>query len=112
MILVHRRISTANNNSALVKEGLSELVGVIGSNVNAAARFLKLYDKATAPTVGTDVPRLVIPLVAANSPIHLDFSNAPIEFGLGIGLGIVTGSADSDNTPTAAGEQVVTLLYR
>lgn len=38
---------------------------VVTSNINAAARYLKLYNKASAPTVGTDTPVLTIPLPPA-----------------------------------------------
>ncbi len=53
----YHRVSTADTNATSVKASAGTHYGVQAGNVNAAARYLKLYDKATAPTVvGTDVP--------------------------------------------------------
>lgn len=112
-VSTYRKVSTANNNSALVgSAGARVLYGVFAVNTNAAIRYLKLYDKATAPTVGTDTPVLTIPLaVSGANPIIISLPYG-VAFALGLGVGIVTGVADSDNTSTAAGEQIVTLLYK
>jgi len=93
--------SAAGNNATLVKASEGQVHHLIGYNSNAAVRYLKLYNKATAPTVGTDVPWLTIalpPSTAFSLPIN------GVQFPRGIGFGLVTGAADNDNTAPGAGE--------
>lgn len=109
-VLVSRVVSANTTNSTSVKAKFGKVVGWKCSNVNAATRYLKVYDKATAPTVGTDTPVLTIGIPPAGGdcygllPDGIDFTN-------GIGLGIVTGAADNDTTAPAAGEIVINLFY-
>jgi hypothetical protein len=64
--------------------------------------FLKLYNKASAPTVGTDTPVFTIPLKAGTgySKSFLYGRN----FATGIAYGITKLQADSDTTALAAGD--------
>lgn len=108
-----RVISAASTNATLCV-GRGALVGTIhASNVNAAARYLKLYDKATAPTVGTDTPRftVLIPGAATGGQASIAFPIQPI-FQNGLGLALTTGVADSDTAAVAANEIVVHVAYR
>ena len=102
-------ISAGTNNSTLVKNTVATLYAVQACNINAAVRYLKIYNKASAPTCGTDTPvmRFVLPVnncVTASWPTGAGFST-------GLGYCIVTGIADADNTATAANEQTVQLTY-
>jgi hypothetical protein len=106
----HRWISTADTNSANIKSSAGTLWSVQASNINAAIRYLKLYDKATAPTVGTDTPICVIPLPASGAPVNIVFPQG-LNFTLGLGRGIVTGILDNSTAATAASEQVVSIQY-
>lgn len=83
----------------------------VSANVNAAVRYLKLFDKATTPVNGTDTPIMTIPLPASGAPLNLDFSANPIIFKFGLGMSLVTGAADSNTTAPAASEQVVHVFY-
>lgn len=112
----YKLISAATTNSTLVKGapiGELRLMGLQASNVNAAVRYLKIYDKATAPTVGTDTPVKTIALTggAVGNVIDINFNDG-IVFGLGIGIGLTTGVADSDTAAVAANEIVVNLDYK
>jgi hypothetical protein len=104
-----RRISTADTNAAVVKTSPGVVYGIVVNNINAAARYLKLYNIDEAPTVGTTVPLVVIPL-AATSAVHLSIPSG-IYFDEGIGIGMVTGIADNSTAAVAANEHIVTLLY-
>lgn len=106
----YKRISTASNNATLVQTGRAWLYGLSVNNTNAAVRYLKFYDKATAPNPASDVPVLTIPL-AASSTVHLPF-DAPVAFRNGLGFALVTGISDSDNTAVGASEHVVNLYTR
>ena len=74
---------------------------------------MKLYNKATAPTVGTDVPEMIIPVPAAVSGVPGVASINPgfltFRFALGLGIAITGGMADSDTTAVAAGQVKVKL---
>jgi hypothetical protein len=107
--LAARIMSAATNNATLVKAGTSKVVGLMLSNSTASAQYVKLFDKATAPTVGTDVPKLTIQL-PANGVVHV-FPPDGIAFNLGLGYGIVTGVGDTDNTATAANAVTGSILY-
>lgn len=108
----YKLISAATNNSTLVATGKHSVKAWHLTNINAAVRYLKIYDKATAPTCGTDTPKLTIPLqgsaVGASNSLSIDRG---IYFESGLGLCIVTGLADNDNTSTAANEQIINLCY-
>src|SRR6478609_1266318 len=61
----------------LVAAGSRVLYSISASNANAALRYVKLYNKATAPVVGTDIPTCVFAIPPSNS-VNLTF-NAGIE---------------------------------
>jgi hypothetical protein len=85
------------------------LCGYTIVNTAAAARYVKLFNKATAPTMGTDTPAMVIPL-AAGTTVHLSFSRPPL-FALGLWVSTTTGISNSDNTAPAASDILMNLLY-
>jgi hypothetical protein len=107
--------SAATTNGQLVLTGTSGLQALFASNTGAAAAFVKLYNKATAPTVGTDTPAMLIPVPAAVGGVPGTVQISPgfngYRFALGLGLAITGGSADSDTTAVAAG-QVKVILSR
>ena len=108
----YRIISVNNNTGVLVADQKRVLYSVVAYNINAAVRYLKLYNKATAPTCGTDTPIATIPLAASAAPGgSIPLGDAGWQFPLGLGYCIVTGAADSDTTAPAANEQFVTLGY-
>lgn len=78
----------------------------------AAARYLKLYNKATAPTVGTDTPVIVIP-IPAGQVVKIDGGSNGIRFGTGTGIGwaLTASAADSDTTAVSANEHKVAIAY-
>ncbi len=105
--------SIASTNSALIITGTSGLQAFWATNTGATAAYVKLYNKATAPIVGTDVPEMIIPVPAAASgvpgiaSVSIGFSG--FRFALGLGIAITGGVADSDTTAVAAGQVKVKL---
>jgi hypothetical protein len=101
--------SAASTNATSVKASAGKLFGVTVYNTTAAAKFLKLYNKASAPTVGTDTPVMTIP-VPANGVAG--YSN-PIgkAFATGIAYAITGAVADSDTTQTAVDDVTGALDY-
>lgn len=103
------RSSTADTNLVSVKGTAGTLYGVSVNNTNAAARYLKIYNKASAPVLATDIPVLVIPIPAGGTATQ-DFS-VGLRFSLGIAMALTTGAADTDTGAVAAGEHKVALSY-
>lgn len=101
--------SAATTNAALVKAGQTNVTGILITNVSGGTKYVKLYNKATAPTVGTDVPLLIIP-IAAGATVNLPYGPA-IKFALGLGVGITGAAADNDTTAVAAGDIRLIINY-
>jgi hypothetical protein len=95
-------LSAASNNSTLVLGRRASLSFVQATNTTAVIYYLKFYDKATAPTCGTDVPVATIALNATQSmpPIQPALS---LLFQNGVGFCLTGGIADNDNTVAATG---------
>jgi len=109
-LLVYKNISVLNAGSA-VKNTPGAIYGMLLQSVANAARYIKFYDKATAPVVGTDVPKMTILLNGGNAPIQMETSNG-ITFLNGIGIGATTGVADNNTGAPAANEVIVTIFYQ
>lgn len=105
--------SAASTNGALIITGTSGLHAFWATNTGATAAFVKLYNKATAPTVGTDVPEMIIPVPAAVSGVpgvaSLPVGFSGFRFPLGLGIAITGAVADTDTTAVAAGQVKVKL---
>jgi len=107
-------ISAASPNATSVKGSAGQVYGWYITNTNASARFVKLYNKASSPTVGTDVPvmTLLIPgNTSGSGAVAAEFVSG-IAFGAGIALALTTGSADADTGAVAASEIIVNLFFK
>jgi hypothetical protein len=100
--------SAASDNATIAYDRPAVLNQVVGYNAKASVVYLKLYRlsaaqiaAATAPTLA-DVPFMVLPL-APSSQINLNFSKG-VDFPIGLGFRLVTGSADNDGTAVAAND--------
>lgn len=102
--------SAATTNLTSVKATAGTLYNISASNTNAAARYLKLYNKASAPVLGTDVPVLTMVLPPGGTVDH-DFGLIGHRFATGIALALTTGAADNDTGAVAAGEIKVMGSY-
>ena len=102
--------SAATTNATVVKGAAGSVFSVIASNVGAGAAFLKLYNLAVAPTVGTSVPVLTIP-IAPSGVVALDFGTLGVRFATGIAFAITNLVADSDATVIVAAQVKVMLGY-
>jgi hypothetical protein len=105
----NKLISAATTNATSIKGSAGTLGFVSATNINAAARYLKFYNKATAPTVGTDVPLLVylIPGNTAGAGTNIVLPSEGANFTTGIAFAITTGAADSDTGAVAANEIII-----
>jgi hypothetical protein len=106
--------SAATTNEVLILTGTSGLQAFYATNTGAAAAFVKLYNKATAP-ISTDIPAMILPVPAAVSGVPgvctLPIGFSGFRFALGLGIRITGAVADADTTAVAAG-QVKVMLSR
>lgn len=104
-----KQISAASTNSASVKGSAGQLFGYYIYNDGATEVYVKLYNKATAPTVGTDTPVMTLG-IPAGAAANLK-GDIGIAFTLGIGIGITTAAADADTGAVAANQVITNLFY-
>lgn len=98
-------ITAATTNGANIKATAGNLYELLVFNVTAATIYVKLYNKASAPTVGTDVPILTIP-VAAGAVWQGEFGRIGKRFATGISIAVTGAAAATDATVIAAGAQI------
>jgi hypothetical protein len=84
------------------------VLGWIFGNNTASFRYVKLHNQATAPTAGTGVVRTIA--LPPNSTVTYTIEGG-IGFATGIGLTIVTGVADADNTAVGLNEVVGDIFF-
>ena len=102
--------SAATTNATSVKTSAGEVGLIVAFNVATSVRYLKFYNKASAPTVGTDVPVLVLPIPASSNGFVISPSEG-IAFSTGIALAITGAVGDTDTTAVAANDVVLSLAY-
>lgn len=109
-------IAANTNNATLIKGAPGAVYSVELSGIGSAPAYLKFYDKATSPTCGTDTPKKVLMIPAASTASNGGGSNVPnpvgFQFSIGIGICVVMGIADNDNTAPAAGTYNINFDYR
>jgi hypothetical protein len=105
-------ISAATTNATSVKASAGVLYCIVAFNLNAAVRYLKLYNKASAPTVGTDTPVMTVPIPASATGAGFVLPIPPgVDFSTGLAFALTTAAADADTGAVAANELFVHLIY-
>jgi hypothetical protein len=105
--------SLATTNIALILTGTSGVSSFYATNIGATTAFVKLYNKATAPVLASDIPEMIITVPAAVSGVpgvaELSSGFQSYRFALGLGIAITGAVADTDTTAVAAGQVKVKL---
>jgi hypothetical protein len=102
--------SAATTNATSVKASAGQVYAIVAGTTTAAIAYLKLYNKASAPTVGTDTPVMTIPLPASGNTVVITFSVGDV-FGTGIAYAITGGAAISDTTAVATNQVTGFIQY-
>jgi hypothetical protein len=105
-------VSTASDNAQNIKSAPGVVASVIAMNINVSPRYLKFYDKATAPAPSTDTPVFVVPMPGNTSGSGAAPFLSNITFAKGIGIAIVGGIASNNDDAVGAGDCVVSFGYR
>ena len=106
----HHLISAASTNATSVKASAGTVNHIVVNNVNAAVRYFKLYNKASAPTVGTDTPVLTLAIPPA-SVQSIVLGTRGLRLGTGISYALTTGIAVADTGAISASETAVHISY-
>jgi hypothetical protein len=111
---VHFKSSANSTNATSVKASAGAVFNMIIHNTHSgggsgSAIAFRLYDKATAPVVGTDVPMIVIH-VQSNDSKEINFTSG-ITFVNGIAYSITDGSSLMDATAVSADGVQVYIGY-
>ncbi len=101
--------AAATTNAAVVSSA-GNLFTLTASNPTATPCYVKLYNKTTAPTVGTDVPVMTIP-VPATSFQKVDLGQIGHRFTSGISIAVTAGPLANDTAAAVAGVQIM-ATYR
>lgn len=108
----YKLIATGSTNANSVKASAGNLYSIVAIGLTANVRYLKLYNKASSPTVGTDTPIMTIPIPGntQGAGVSIPFSMG-VNFGTGIALAITTGAADADTGAVTASDVIINLTY-
>ena len=98
-------VTTASTNGASIVNGIVNLMEIAVSNLTAAVIYVKLYNKASAPTVGTDVPKLTIP-VPIGAFVSYEFGQQGKRFQQGLAIAVTAGAPATDSASVAVGAQI------
>ena len=101
--------TATNQDSISIKTSAGTLYSLNPNNVAAAGRWLKIYDKATAPT-SADTPKLRFYLPAGSAPV-IAIPSCGVVFTLGIAFRMTVGQADADTASITAGDVTINASY-
>ncbi|UFZ05467.1 hypothetical protein LQG66_03885 [Bradyrhizobium ontarionense] len=108
----HKAIAAATTNPTSVRNAAAVVTGGQIFNASASVKYFKLYNKASAPTVGTDVPIETWGIPAGGFlPVAELIGTAGLRLTTGLAYAITGAAADSDTTALAAGDVIVNLHY-
>jgi hypothetical protein len=102
-------LAAATTNATSAKASAGRVFGWQLTNTTAAAKYVRLYNLATAPTVGTSTPvyNIVLP---ANATVNASFPMG-IAHSTGIAYAITNAIADLDATAVAANDVLGAIYY-
>ena len=102
-------ISANSDNASSVKGAAGQVATFVALNTTATIYYLKFYDTASTPTCGTTPVKLTFPIPATASSNGGGFViplPQAVSFLQGIGMCLVGGINDSDDTSAATGVAV------
>lgn len=104
-----RLVSAATTNATSVKATAGRVYGWQFSNTTAAYKYVKLYNSAAAPTVGTTAITDTI-AIPPNSSVTWS-TTIGVHYSAGIALATTGAAADADTTVLAANDVIGQLFY-
>lgn len=104
--------AAATTNLTSVKGSAGLLVAGYLRNRAASERYVKFYNKASAPVLANDVPVMTLGIAAASMlPLGQVLGSFGTSFPLGIAFAITGAYPDTDATAVTAGDVDINLTY-
>lgn len=102
-----------NTTGQLVRNGAANLYAIHIYNNAGQVRYIKLFDKGTAPVLNTDTPVMTL-AVAGSGTVNVINLSVPlgINFNNGIGIGASSGPADQNTGTVNANDIICDLFYK
>lgn len=107
----HHSISTASTNATAVKATAGNIVGGTITNNGAEMVYFKIYNKATAPSVGSDIPIFTIGIPKESTVKLGDIVPLGHRYSVGISYAITGGMPIADATAVGAAQVSVGIFY-
>lgn len=101
-------VAAASTNAASIKGSPGQLASVHVFNNAAYPVYVKFYNKASSPTVGTDTVKLTVGVQAG---LRADVTFKPTDFSTGIAIAMTKGITDADTTALLLSDCVVDVEY-
>lgn len=102
-----------SQDTTTVKSSAGTVYAIQVQSVVAGVRYLKLYDKSTAPVFGdTPVMRIVIPGSTSGTVTNVVLPPCGVAFANGIGFRVTTGMANADTTGATANDNIIGIIYQ
>lgn len=106
------KTSAASTNATSVKGSAGTLFSLTAVNLNAAVRYIRFYNLASAPTVGTSTMLFELPIPASTTGAGFSIDFGPgVDFSTGIAYALTTGVGQSDTGAVAANEIFLVGTY-
>lgn len=106
-------VSAASNNATSLKASQGVVTMLYAYNRSSSEKYVKLYNKATAPAPASDSGLLLASIpVPPSGGVVLPIDASGLQFGTGIGFAIVGSYEVSDNTSVAAGDVILSMGYK
>lgn len=102
--------SAASTNLTSVKTSAGTIWAIWVTNTTASTLYVKLFNKTSAPTLGTDIPYAIIEIPAGKF-VPLETGRSGLRFPAGIALATTVGIADTDAVAVTAGALKILLSY-
>jgi len=94
----------------VVKSSPGNIYSIQGQNINAAIRYLKVYNKATAADEN-DTPVFTLVLPASSVLLNMQFP-VGVYFSAGISIRCTTALADNSTAAPTANQTIVNITYK
>lgn len=98
-------VAGASTNASSIKGSAGQLGNVYAANSDTTWAYVKFFNKASAPTLGTDTPVFVMALPPGGGGSHP--IPAGLQFTTGIAMAITAGAPDADTTPLTNASKVI-----
>ncbi len=107
--MIYPRISTADDNRDVIQASPGTVTGWSIFNDAGYPVYVKLYDQDTAPNPAADTVKATIG-VQAGQPSEIGLTS-PLSFVVGIGIAIVKGITNTDDTPVSLNDCSVNIFF-